>query len=237
MKKRTFITTLAATCACVATYAQTYNVNIVAPSNGSNPNVSIADQAYNGATPVSPFAYSGSTWNNVNVSSGSTTASALTDTDGVGSSVEIAWTGSNSWSFDNTSLDLIDNYSWSNNASNTITFSGLGANTQWDIYIVSQGDSATQGGSFTLAGNTQESSGATPSLTDWTEGSNYVRFANISADGSGEIAGTYTFATGGDNAVINGFQLVAIPEPFTMSMILGATSLAVVLVRRRKARS
>ena len=127
-----------------------------------------------------------------------------------------------------------------------VTYSGWfwGNGANGDEIGISQTAGTGLAGFFAL--NSIDMEGAHPLATGLaqdtdpanTDGNfNYARFDNLIADGSGNLAFTFSSATnpnGGVDAPINGFQLVefsAIPEP--SSALLSSLGLLVLLRRRR----
>jgi len=107
----------------------------------------------------------------------------------------------------------------------------------FDIYVYTMGDAANQQATFQLnhAGGTtvQAATGNGPFNGTFTEGSNYLKFSNVTAKsyGSGYEFEFFWGKTAGTNfGAINGIQLFEVPEPATM-VLLGLGAL--VLYRRK----
>lgn len=63
-----------------------------------------------------------------------------------------------------------------------------------------------------------------------TAGANYVKFTGITSDGFSVLLD----GTNPDSVVLNGFEIVAVPEPSTFALLFGAIALGVIAFRRRK---
>jgi len=106
--------------------------------------------------------------------------------------------------------------------SGTLTLTGL-APTDYNIYLIANGGYQNQyGGTFTIGGVSRTSAGS--QYTSWQEGSNYVRFTNLTPDINNQIA--VNFAPYNGYFIFNGFQLEVLPEP-SSAMLLGLGGLLV----------
>ncbi len=120
----------------------------------------------------------------------------------------------------------------------TITIGGLGIGTSYDLYIYySQSDQAARATALTVTGNGTPLTGTIQNnsaggATAYTSGVNYLKFT-LSPDASGNIAIDFVKA-GTDpqhEGDINGFQIQAVPEPASLSLLsLGGLA----LLRRRR---
>lgn len=197
----------------------------------------------------------GTTWNGVNAGN-FVNAGPLVDDSGSTTSItlwsEITGNGG-AWSYapvtGNPADTLMGDYGYHTRTSpNLFTlYTPTGSSTghqltvgsQWDIYIYSRGDGAGQGGTYQLtqtAGNqTATASGQTWSGT-FVENDNYVVFRNVTPT---TYAGGVEFrflmdgngAGGSGTAIINGIQLVQVPEP--SCSLLGAVGFLALCRRRR----
>jgi aryl-phospho-beta-D-glucosidase BglC (GH1 family) len=109
---------------------------------------------------------------------------------------------------------LMENYLYNNGTIQTITLSGLAANSTYNLVLYNAANTAAAGRTtyFTVNGNTRSSTWNGSSST-LIAGVDYVEFASALSDGSGNLAITYTGA-GTAEGDINGFQIQA---PFTVS--------------------
>ncbi|MEO0794304.1 MAG: PEP-CTERM sorting domain-containing protein [Verrucomicrobiota bacterium] len=218
------------------------NVNFVS-ANGANPSVVLDGTASSAG--VAPLAYTGTTWNDqLNFADG------VNLLDSGGNTTSVGYTFSNpngmllfSFSMSDTTTDLLDNFLLPNDSFGInpvqpliLNLSGLVAGGQYDLAIVSQGDAPGQGGTFTIGSESQTSLGDSP-LGPLSEGSNYVLFSNIVADGSGNI--DVTWASNGVNTgfiAMNGFQLVPVPEPGTYALFFGLIAIGLCGLRQQFAK-
>jgi hypothetical protein len=107
----------------------------------------------------------------------------------------------------------------------TITLNGLAANQTYNLVLYNAADQNVPGGratDFTVNGVTQTSTwdGTTSTLV---AGVDYVDYASATSDGSGNLV--ITFGPGSVGGVLSsegdldGFQLMAVPEPSTWAML------------------
>ena len=195
---------------------------------------------YTGSGPLG-----GGTWNGITVpfdgQGGSSLATtSLLDSTGASSGASIAitqlWT---SYNLDTTTAaniaaglqPLMADYLYLANeaTSATVTLSGLGASTEWDIVLYAA-QTTDHDSAFTIGGVTKATTDP-GGISTLTEPGQYVRFDNISSDGSGTI--TIDWARNG-NAIsaLNGLQIMAVPEPATAFMV--AVLAAGLLARARR---
>lgn len=201
-------------------------------------------------TYASSWVLGGGTWNGVTVpfvaNGGNSLASTpLSNSTGASSGASIAITQFySSWNLDTTSAaniasglqPLMADYLFLSYAatSATVTLSGLGASTAWDIVLYAA-QTTDHDSAFTIGGVTKATTdpGGISALTDPGQ---YVRFDSIAADESGTI--TINWARNG-NAIsaLNGLQVQAVPEPSTCGMAIAGLACGGYLVRRRRKRA
>jgi len=118
--------------------------------------------------------------------------------------------------------------------SHNITLSGLTPNTDLELYLYSQGDSASDGRRLGITANgiSAITSPAVSSASTFTLNQNYLKM-NVQSDSSGILSINYSASH--DEANVNGFQLAAVPEPKEMSMAV-AMALGVLAILRRNIR-
>ena len=117
----------------------------------------------------------------------------------------------------------------------TITFAGLGAGTIVDLYFyIGAGHTSGEGGTITIGSTSFSASDADGVETGYTLGTNYVKFDDVVADGSGNITATWSENSGAGQRFTSlaGIQLTAVPE--TSTSLLGGLSALALLRRRRK---
>lgn len=138
-----------------------------------------------------------------------------------------------------TAIDLFDHYKHNNGTLTSVfSLSGLNNALVYDIVIYSaQNAFGGRGGMFDLT--TGSYAGLDPQTTtgdqqsSFTEGVNYVRYTGITAVG-GVISFNASNSPDGI-AVMNGFEVSAVPEPSTYGLI-GAGAIALVTAVRRRRR-
>ncbi len=135
---------------------------------------------------------------------------------------------------------LLAAYLVQNNANNpgsaVLTISGL-TGSQYDVYVFGSNSGGNAGGTFTVNGSAAQSTTGAPfgDTPPFVLGRDYVEFTNVVASG-GTIA--ITAANGGTLGpvgVLNGFQLVAVPEPSTLALLAVGLIASVGLARRIRA--
>jgi hypothetical protein len=114
----------------------------------------------------------------------------------------------------------------------TITFSGFTAGTMVDLYLYSGGFVTSEGGKFTFNSIAQSVINTGDIETSYNLGDNYVKFANLVADVSGNISGTWANVNNTNYSTFNGAQILVVPEPST-ALLSGIGMLC--LLRRRRA--
>jgi endoglucanase len=191
--------------------AQLIDVNFTQNSSGSSPGPTMAGAAVLGAA--------GDQWNGINGSSG--TAVPLVYSNGSNSPVTMTFTSgggynvydySGSTPFTGTPYNaLMETYLYNSGATQTITLSGLVANSIYNLVVYNAANSTAGGRTtyFAVNGNTQNSTWNGTSST-LIAGVDYQEFPFAFSDSSGNLVFTFT---GNDTAEgdINGFQIQAAP--------------------------
>ncbi len=203
-----------------------FNENSSAGSGGGpNPGPTMSGAAVLGTA--------GDQWNGINVSSG--TGIPLIYADGSTSTVTMAFTSAGGYDvnnyggstpFANTPYDaLMEDYLYNGGAPQTISLSGLAANSTYNLVLYNAADVAAAGRTtyFTVNGNTQSSvwDGSSSTLI---AGVDYVDFASALSDGSGNLVITYT-GNGSAEGDIDGFQIQA--APFTINASYNNTNVII----------
>ena len=114
--------------------------------------------------------------------------------------------------FANTPYDaLMEDYLYNGGTPQTITLSGLAANSTYNLALYNAANVAANGRTtyFTVNGNTQSSTWNGSSST-LISGISYVDFTSAYSDGSGNLVITYT-GNGSAEGDINGFQIQTAP--------------------------
>ena len=128
----------------------------------------------------------------------------------------------------------------------TLTLSGLTASQPYELYLYSSSlfDNDLRTTIFTIAGNSlTAANSAAPGV--FIEGINYVHFGFQPANVAGQITiaiqgtgGEPIFTDGNRGGVINGFQIVPVPETASAALMASALIVgAIVLYKRPAARS
>ncbi|NBB79223.1 MAG: hypothetical protein GVY36_07205, partial [Verrucomicrobia bacterium] len=187
--------------------AETININMFSQNNGSSQGVTVTGS---GKGPFST--YTGSVWNNYEPPfAGAVNTGPLVNSSGDTTSVELTSTTSVVSSFSNgqTSLDALKGYLYTNSSTNVapdFTFTGLDSTLSYDLYIAAQGDKSGQGSTFTIGSDTLTATGTTPGASSYIENTNFVKFENVQADGSGNLE--FTWEAGTTTQALNSIQLV-----------------------------
>jgi len=194
-----------------------------------------ADSAFTFATYPSGLSGSGLALNYANGSASGVSMSLTAD--GSYDATEPNWGNSSAFvtagsPYANLMQDLIYG-----NTAHSITLSGLAANQTFDLVIYNAADQNVPGGrtsSFTVNGITQTSDwdGVTSTLV---AGVDYVNYASATSDGSGNLVINFGPAAGASEGDVDGFQLLAVPEPSTWAML--ATGSLMLLGYRRSRRA
>lgn len=161
----------------------------------------------------------GDEWNGINGSSGS--GISLFYTDGSNSPVTMTFTSGGGYNvYDNEGSTpftgtpynaLMENYLYNDGTTQTITLSGLVANSIYNLVVYNAANSTAGGRTtyFTINGNTLNSTWNGTSSTLIT-GVDYLEFPSSFSDSSGNLVITYT-GNGTAEGDIDGFQIQAAP--------------------------
>lgn len=114
----------------------------------------------------------------------------------------------------------------------SVTIAGLSGNHAYDLYLYSaRGAFDAQQTTFTINGGASQTLPGSANTSSFVLGDNYVKFANVNAM-SGSIVIQFD---GPGDGVFNGFQLVSVPEPGTVALLLsGVVGLVVYRWRKQK---
>lgn len=196
-----------------------------------------------------PGILGGGTWNNRDFARAaaagqSETELNLLDSNGDATSVDVTVaTFNNAWDAGINRADIHDSfeplftdylYLNGSQSSATITFSGLGAGTEWNLVLYAA--NADQQGSLFETNDTFNSILASRQTSDagdigstLSENDEYVKFVNLVADINGEIKIDWKLVN--TYGALNGFQLQSVPEP--SAALLGGLGVLALLRRRR----
>jgi endoglucanase len=196
--------------------AQLIGVNFTENSSagsggGPNPGPTMSGAAVLGAV--------GDHWNGINSSTGS--GIPLIYADGGNSAVMMTFTSGGGYNVNNYGGStpfagtpynaLMQNYLYNNGVPQTITLSGLAANSTYHLVLYSAANVTAAGRTtyFTVNGNIQSSTWNGSSNT-LIAGIDYVDFISALSDGAGNLVVTWT-GNGSVEGDLNGFQLQAVP--------------------------
>ncbi len=196
--------------------AQLIGVNFTENSSagsggGPNPGPTMSGAAVLGAV--------GDHWNGINSSTGS--GIPLIYADGGNSAVMMTFTSGGGYNVNNYGGStpfagtpynaLMQNYLYNNGVPQTITLSGLAANSTYHLVLYSAANVPAAGRTtyFTVNGNIQSSTWNGSSNT-LIAGIDYVDFISALSDGAGNLVVTWT-GNGSVEGDLNGFQLQAVP--------------------------
>ncbi len=146
----------------------------------------------------------------------------------------------------NTTLSSEYDYTLSDVTPITVSLTGLIPNEAYDLYAYSitdpccgpqPGSAATRPGLISAAlanGGASAPVTANPTLDTWVAGQNYVLLPVV-ADSSGDLTFTAARLNVNTEADLNGFQLIAVPEPSAWIALLGVAGMGLIgLVWRRR---
>ncbi|MDX1680373.1 MAG: hypothetical protein R3242_06550 [Akkermansiaceae bacterium] len=197
------------------------------------------DSSLGGTGPISggghgPIGYTGSTWNNVSVAGGGEGGTRggtdFSDSQGNATTIDLSIGTTGGYNTTNTNLELLADYLYTKDVSQTFTVSGLEVGASYNLTFIGHGGSTIQGPSITIGGDTQNIEPTDMGATSYTEGENYVTFTVV-ADSSGEISGSYSPIGTNTFGGISALQISSIPEP-SVALLGGLGGL--LLLRRRR---
>ncbi len=225
--------------------ATVVNVQFDVPHQG-------VSQVYTG-TAAAPE--TGTFWNQINTSntnnSGTVSGANLTASDGVtATTIGFTITGSDlygsapNFAFNNngTNNNLLENFvvggpfSKSDSTAESLTISGLTPGATYDIYFYGSknpgADSTLTIGSTTVATDGAVVNTATP-FDSADQGHEWNVIDGLVANGSGNLVGYVGTGSDAGYAAINGFQVVAVPEPGSAGLLaLGAIGVGLLGMKR-----
>jgi hypothetical protein len=204
-------------------------------------------QFSNGASPAQSGAAvvgaSGDTWNNF--VTGHAGSGSLVDTTNTASGVSLSFSANNFWESDpayfrfagQPAANLMQGYlvGYGGQSDIALSFTGLTAGQEYSFWVYTQGDDNSRGRSISLSANGGAAAIATQTNAgSFMLGDNYVYLTAVAdPDGDVEIFGRDLVG----EANINGVQLMAVPEPSEIVLLMaGGLLLAGAAVRRKRAR-
>jgi aryl-phospho-beta-D-glucosidase BglC (GH1 family) len=202
-----------------------FTLNSSTGAGGPNPSPTMSGSAVLGSA--------GDQWNGINTSSGS--GIPLVYANGSSSTVKMTFTSGGGYNvndyggstpFASTPYNaLMENYLYNNGTLQTITLSGLAANSTYNLALYNAANTTAAGRItyFTVNGDTQSSTWNGSSST-LIAGIDYVDFASALSDGSGNLTITYTGA-GTAEGDIDGFQIQA--DPLTINASYNNTNVLI----------
>ena len=183
---------------------------------------------------------SGDTWNNF--VSGQAGSGSLVDTTNTASGVNLTFSANNFWEADSTytrftgqpDANLMQGYlvGYGGQSDIALAFTGLAAGQEYGFWVYTQGDDNSRGRSIGLSANGGAAAIATQTnASSFVPGDNYV-YLTAFADQNGDLDLLGHDLNGEAN--INGVQLMAVPEPSQMVLLMaGGMFLAGAAVRRK----
>lgn len=207
-----------------------FTLNSSTGAGGPNPSPTMSGAAVLGAA--------GDQWNGINTSGGS--GIPLIYVNGSSSTVTMTFTSGGGYNvndyggstpFSSTPYNaLMENYLYNNGTLQTITLSGLAANSPYNLVLYNAANVSAAGRTtyFTVNGAAQSSTWNGSSST-LIAGVDYVDFASALSDGSGNLGITYT-GNGSTEGDINGFQIQA--APFTINASSNNTNVLISFLTR-----
>ena len=185
----------------------------------------------------------GDAWNNF--TSGHAGTGSLVDVAGGASGVKLSFSASNFWEADpsyfhfagQADANLMQGYlvGYAGQPDITLNFTGLVAGHAYGFWVYTQGDDNSRGRSISLSANGGAAAIATQSNTGSFVLGDNVAYLTAVADHDGDVEIFGHDLVGEAN--INGVQLMAVPEPSEIVLLMaGGLLLAGAAVRRNRAR-
>jgi hypothetical protein len=186
----------------------------------------------------------GTTWNALLPANGSLNATALVDS--YGNPTSVGFTAANLDTFSNSTPvpnnALLANYLFVNShdknalATGNFSITGLTPGQSYSLSLFGIGDQAGQGAVFTINGNSLSTTGRPYRISPvFTNGLDFVRFDGVTANGTGQITGSWSNLVGiSQYGAFNGFEISKVPEP--SAMVLAAVGAVGVVAARRRLR-